>query len=86
MKVKINRREYDLNEKDYCIFNGACYILKTQQYFQDWGYHNPIFPKTLMKKMLKDGSAYLSTEKYRSKLIGVDHVFPVYRFKEKGGE
>lgn len=78
MKVKINRREYDLDEKDYCIFNGACYILKSRRYI-----NTPTFPKTLMNKMLKEGSAYLSSEKYRSKWSGIEHVYPVYRFREK---
>ena len=86
MKVKINRIEYDLDEKDYCIFNGACYILMTRQYFKDWGYHHPIFPKTLMNKMLKEGSAYLSSRKYRVRLQGTEHVYPVYRFREKEGD
>ena len=86
MKVKINRREYDLDEKDYCIFNGACYILMTKQYFKDWSYTHPTFPKTLMNKMLKEGSAYLSSEKYRSKWSGIEHVFPVYKFRDIEGD
>lgn len=86
MKVKINRIEYDLNEKDYCIFNGACYILKSRQYFKCWGYHNPTFPKTLMKKMLKEGTAYLSNKKYRWIWNGVEHVFPVYEFRDIEGD
>lgn len=85
MKVKINRKEYDLDEKDYCIFNGACYILKSRQHFKNFGYHSPTFPKTLMNKMLKNGTAYLSSEKYRWSWNGVEHAFPVYRFREKEG-
>lgn len=83
MKVKINRREYDLDEKDYCIFNGACYVLMTQQYFKGWGYHSPTFPKTLMNKMLKEGTAYKTEERYESSFT--KETFPVYRFREKEG-
>ena len=83
MIVKINRREYDLNENDYCIFNGACYILMSRRYYKGWGYHNPTFPKTLMNKMLKEGTAYKTEERYKSSFFQLTkETFPVYRFKE----
>lgn len=83
MIVTIRQREYDLNEKDYCIFNGACYILMTRQYFKDLGYVHPTFPKTLMKKMLKEGTAYQTEERWRSTFGGSTETFPVIRFREK---
>lgn len=83
MKVKINRREYDITEKDYCIFNGACYILMSRKVFTGWSSSSPTFPKTLMNKMLKEGTAYKTEERYKSSLFQfTKETFPVYRFRE----
>lgn len=55
MEVKFGRRVFTLTDKDEICFNGSCYVLATQSYFD--GHFNcyPSLAKARAKKMIKDG-------------------------------
>ena len=65
MKVKLNRREFNLKKGDLILDNGACYQLLTQTYHKSFNDYYPIISKTLFKKLLKDGNIKLSKQKYK---------------------
>lgn len=63
MKIKINRREFDISNKDIVFDNGACYQLITQTYFKDWSNIHPTISKSQFEKLLKDGLLVLVKER-----------------------
>lgn len=70
MVIKIRKREYDLNENDRILFNGACYQLITRQIKLGFDKNIPIIPKILMEKLIKESKVILCKEKFKSPLIG----------------
>lgn len=70
MVIKIRKREYDLNENDRILFNGACYQLITRQIKSGFDKNIPIIPKILMEKLIKESKVILCKEKSKSPLIG----------------
>ena len=53
IKLKINRREYEITENDVVLFNGACWQLITQKCFDGWFYAIPSMSKTICEKFVK---------------------------------
>lgn len=82
MKIKINRREFDIDNRDKILDNGACYILITQQYYKDFGYIQPTFPKYIFKRLEKEGFIVKSKSVYKTQY----ETFPLYRFRIDGRE
>jgi hypothetical protein len=66
MKIKCKRNEFDLNENDEIMFNGAVYILITRQVFGEYHYNNPTVSSTLMKKLIKQGKMVLDRKEKRT--------------------
>lgn len=79
MELKLNRRIFDVTDKDLILDNGACYQLITQTYHKDFYDHSPIVPKTTFKKLLKAGLIRLSKEKYKTTYKEYD----LYEFVEQ---
>lgn len=59
LKIKCNRNEYNLNEKDLIMFNGACYQIISRT--NDNG-STPIVSKILAKKLITAGSLRIRKE------------------------
>lgn len=55
MIVKCGRREFELDENDEILFNGACYVLTTKKYLVGFDMVSPTIAKNKAKKMIKDG-------------------------------
>ncbi len=66
MVIKAGRKEYDLNENDRILFNGACYQLITRELRIGFDKNTPIISKTLMKKLIKESKIVLCQEKYKT--------------------
>lgn len=58
IKVKFDRREWTLTEKDLFFDNGKCITLITQEYFSKWWYYRPVLTKALATKWKKAGVLY----------------------------
>ena len=52
-ELKIGRRVFDINEKDVVLFNGACWLLVTQTYFDGWHPVYPTMSKSMCEKLVK---------------------------------
>lgn len=52
-ELKIGRRFFDISEKDILLFNGACWQLMTQTYFDGWKSVYPTVSKTMCDKFAK---------------------------------
>jgi hypothetical protein len=55
MIIKCGRREFDLNEKDEIMYNGACYQIITRKYRQGWNELTPVIAINIVKKLIKEG-------------------------------
>lgn len=86
MIVTIRKKQYTLGKEDFCIYNGSCYILVTQTAFKGYGRYPITFPKTLMARLLREGKAYKTNEKYESRIFGSRMYFPIYKFREVESE
>lgn len=53
MELKIGRRFFEINDKDVVMYNGACWQLITQSYFDGWHYATPTMSKTMCDKFVK---------------------------------
>ncbi len=78
MKIRLNKRDFEVNKDDRILDNGACYQLVTQKYRKGYSGLTPIVPKTTFKKWLKEGAIEPAPEKYKSVLS--DICFDLYRF------
>ena len=52
-KIKIQRKEFEITNKDIILFNGACWQLLTQKVFKDWNECCPTISKTMCEKFVK---------------------------------
>ena len=52
-ELKIDRKVFDITEKDVVLFNGACWQLITQTIHSGWNDYYPTVSKTLCEKLLK---------------------------------
>lgn len=52
-ELKIGRRLFDINDKDIVLYNGACWQLMTQTYFDGWHSTCPVMSKTMCDKFVK---------------------------------
>lgn len=75
MVIKCGRREFTVTSKDLILDNGACYILITQTYFDNWAKQYPTVAKGTFKNLLKTGAIQLYPKKYEGK-------YDLYRFVE----
>ncbi len=57
--LKINRKEFDINENDVALFNGVCWQLITRKIPNGWNYYYPQISVTLCKKLLKKDVLYM---------------------------
>ena len=57
--VKIGRYEFDIDENDKTMDNGACYQLITRKVGHGFNKISPIISKSLFKKLLKEEKIYL---------------------------
>jgi len=55
MKIKCGRVEYELNENDIVMYNGACYQLITRRVWKGFNQTVPIISKSKAIKLIKDG-------------------------------
>ncbi|MFO1442857.1 hypothetical protein KDN24_06465 [Bacillus sp. Bva_UNVM-123] len=55
MKIKCGRDEFELNEKDIIMYNGACYQLLTREVRNGWHSHSPVLAKAKAEKLIKTG-------------------------------
>lgn len=58
-ELKINRRNFDITNRDIVLFNGACWQLITQTYFN----HRPLMPKTMCERFVKKGILVMHQKK-----------------------
>lgn len=63
MEIKINRRSYNVGNKDIVFYNGSCYQLMTRTYLKDWSNIHPVISKTMFNSLLKKGLLVLIDEK-----------------------
>ena len=49
-KLKIGRRTYTITESDNVLFNGACYLLVSQQYQSGWQRVSPQLSKATLRR------------------------------------
>ena len=52
-ELHINRRVYDITERDVVLFNGAVWQLITQNYFSGWHSYYPKISKITCEKFVK---------------------------------
>jgi hypothetical protein len=89
--VKIGRYEFDINEKDVILDNGACYQLITRRgRLVGWDFTTPIISKTQFEKLRKGEMVYTddelrkrAEERYKCKYVRY-WVFNVPKIKEAG--
>ena len=83
MEITASRRKFNVTEKDRVLFNGKCYILLSQTYYEDWYHINPIISNTLFNKLIKEGKAVKTDEVYNSPfgIIIPNHV--IYKFVDE---
>lgn len=62
-ELKINRRNFDITNRDVVLFNGACWQLITQTYFSNWYNHYPLMSKTMCERFVKKGILVLHEKK-----------------------
>jgi len=55
MKIKCRKEEFDLNEEDAIMYNGACYQIITQKTGHGWNWSYPIIAKNKAKQLIKEG-------------------------------
>lgn len=55
VELKIGRRIYNITEKDVALFNGACWLLTSQTYFNGWKDTYPAMSKVTCEKFVKKG-------------------------------
>lgn len=53
-KLKIGRRTYTITESDNVLFNGACYLLVSQQYQSGWQKISPQLSKAKAERYFKE--------------------------------
>ena len=63
MKIKCGREEFDLNEKDIILDNGACFQILTRETGKGWTKYPPVIAKGLTDKLIKNGDLVLKEEK-----------------------
>ena len=63
-ELKIGRRIFNVNNTDLILDNGACYILLTKKYFDNYSQVSPTVPKTTIKKLMKFGALEKTDKKY----------------------
>lgn len=54
-QLKINRKLFDINDKDIVLFNGACWQLITRLIFSGWHSYYPTMSKLMCEKFVKKG-------------------------------
>jgi len=60
--MKIGRNEFDINENDVILDNGACYQLASRTITKGWSSYSPVIGKTQFNKLLKLGIVYTNDE------------------------
>lgn len=55
MEIKCGSKIFNCTRKDLIYDNGVRYLLITQECVDGWHSYSPTIPKTLFKKLLKDG-------------------------------
>lgn len=73
--LKIGHREFTITEKDRVLFNGASYILLTQEYFSNYHYVLPTLSKQKSQKWIKEGKMIEAGKRTIGKT-----TYPVYKF------
>lgn len=63
MLIKCRHEEFDVNETDLVMYNGACYQLVTKQSYRGWDWSYPLIAKSKAEKMIRDGLMVLKNEK-----------------------
>jgi hypothetical protein len=48
--IKCGRKEFDLNENDEIMYNGACYQIITKKYREGWDELTPRIANAIAKK------------------------------------
>ena len=78
MKLKVGREEYNLDESDRIMFNGAVFILITRTAGYGFNKYSPTVSKVRMNKLIKNGDMILCKEKYIARYQELD----MYKIKE----
>lgn len=52
-ELKIGRRIFNITDKDVAMYNGACWQLMTQTYFDGWYSVTPTMSKGMCEKFVK---------------------------------
>lgn len=52
-ELKIRRRTFNITGDDVVMYNGACWQLMSQTYFDGWHRTTPIMSKTMCEKFVK---------------------------------
>lgn len=60
--MKIGRNEYDINENDLILDNGACYQLVSREIGIGFNSCSPIISKVLFNKLLKNEAIYTNDD------------------------
>ena len=72
MNIKCGRNEFELNEKDLIMDNGACYQLITRKVGIGYDASTPILAKTKAKQLIKEGKlkeVQLKNPPYKDKFL-----------------
>lgn len=59
MKIKCGRKEFEVNENDVLLFNGACWQLVTKKVRSGYEFLTPTVSTTLCNKLLKENKIYM---------------------------
>ena len=87
MKIKCGRKEFEVNENDVLLFNGACWMLITKKIQKGYGFVVPTVSKTVCNKLLKKNEIYLfRREKEYVTSDGRQMGLYYYRFKKENEE
>lgn len=84
--MRIGRYEFDINESDLILDNGACYQLITREVGSVFYRTAPKVSKAMFKRLLKEKIIYTNEELAKlasTKYVSKDCVLYGFNFKEK---
>ena len=85
MKIKCGRKEFEVNENDVLLFNGACWQLLTKEVRRGYDFITPTVSTTLCNKLLKEKKIYMfRREREYITSDGKQMGLYYYRFAKEG--
>ena len=78
MKLQCGRKEFEVTDKDWVMYNGEIYQLMSQTYQDGFYKFHPTVAKGKVLKLIKQGKLVLSEKKYKGHS---NILYDVYEFK-----